>query len=198
MMTKFFAAIGFLLCASCVSSTVVSESGLTLMSESAYESIVEKWTDLVETYSGINNTVTVQATLLNTEVATAQADQSARIFLWDRSKYETEKRDMNDRLARQTDVFVSFYTPERKWDDLAKSKTLWKIYLDANGQRYEGKAVKMKLLPRELQSLYPYHTAFGTPYLLTFPVSTHSVDGKPVRLVLTGAVDSVTLNFPAK
>lgn len=196
---KNFIALAFsLLTISCASKNVVTETGLTLMSESNYQDIVDRWTDVVETYSGINNTVNIQATLLNSEVAMAQVDQNARMYLWDQTKYETEKRDLNDRLARQTEVFVSFYSPERKWDDLAKSKTLWRVYLDANGQRYEGKAVKLKLLPRELQSLYHYHTGFSTPYSVTFPVATRSIDGKPVRLVLTGSVDAVTLNFPSK
>jgi hypothetical protein len=182
----------------CATTSTSNEHGLNLMTSSAYENLVDQWTDYVETYNGINNTVTVQATLINSEVAAAQTDQSARTYQWDQVKYDTEKKDLAERMSKETNIFVSFYSPERKWDDLAKSKTLWKMYLDVNGQRYEGKAVKSKLLPRELQSLYHYHSSFSTPYTLTFPVSTKNVDGKPVRLVLTGAVDAVTLNFPPK
>jgi hypothetical protein len=92
-------------------------------------------------------------------------------------------------------MFLSLYTPERKHDDLHKNKTLWKIFLDSQGRRYEGKAVKIKLLTNEIQAMYPEHTRFATPYLVTFPVSTKSVDGQPTKLTLTGTVSSVSLDF---
>jgi hypothetical protein len=198
ILTSPLAGVLILTIFGCASERTTNDHGLNLMSSSAYESTIDQWTDYVETYNGINNTVTVQATLINSEVAAAQTDQSARTYQWDQAKYDSEKKDLAERLSKETDVFVSFYSPERKWDDLSKSKTLWKMYLDVNGQRYEGKAIKSKLLPRELQSLYHYHSSFSTPYMLSFPVSTKSVDGKPARLVLTGAVDAVTLDFPPK
>lgn len=183
-----------LLLNSCVSSNVTN-SGISVMSEANYEALVDKWSDHIENYDGLNNTVTIMATLLNPEMATAQLDQNARVFQWDQLTFDNEKKKLENNMAQQTEVFVSFYSPERKWDDLNKSKTLWKVFLDVNGQRYEGKASKIKLLPREIQSLYHYHTSFASPYTITFPVSARAVDNKPARLIFTGAVGSVTLNF---
>lgn len=182
---------------SCASSTV-NKSGLSIISEDQYETIVDKWTDHIEDYNGLNNTVTIKATLLNPEAAIAQLDQNARVFQWDQITFDNEKKNLENRMTSQTEVFVSFYSPERKWDDLYKSKTLWKIFLDVDGQRYEGKATKIKLLPREIQSLYHYHTSFASPYTITFPVSARSLEGKSVRLTFTGAVGSVNLNFGPK
>lgn len=179
-------------------STSNNNNGLTLMSAQNYETLVDKWSDHVENYSGLNNTVTIMATLLNPETAMAQLDQNARIFQWDQITYENEKKLLENRLPSQSEVFVSFYSPERKWDDLHKSKTLWKIFLDVNGQRYEGKATKIKLLTREIQSLYHYHTSFATPYTVTFPVAANNLTGQNVRLVFTGSVGSVSLKFNAK
>jgi hypothetical protein len=181
----------------CVSSNVTS-SGVNIMSEASYEAIVDKWSDHVEDYNGLNNTVTIMATLLNPEMATAQLDQNARVFQWDQITFDNEKKKLENNLGQQTEIFVSFYSPERKWDDLYKSKTLWKVFLDMNGQRYEGKVSKIKLLPREVQSLYHYHTSFATPYTISFPVSARGVDNKPARLIFTGAIGSVTLNFGNK
>ncbi len=193
--------MSFLLCIlllnACVSSTV-TKSGVNIMSESSYEAIVDKWSDHVEDYNGLNNTVTIMATLLNTEMAMAQLDQNARVFQWDQITFDNEKKKLENNMSLQTDVFVSFYSPERKWDDLYKSKTLWKVFLDVNGQRYEGKVTKIKLLPREVQNLYHYHTAFATPYMISFPLSTQSLDNKPARLIFTGAIGSLTLNFGNK
>lgn len=187
-----------LLLSACASSTITNRAGISLMSQSAYEDVVDKWTDNIEDYNGLNNTVTVFATLLGSEMTMAQVDQNARLFQWDQITYDNEKKLAENRMAQETKVFVSFYSPERKWDDLYKSKTLWKVFLDANGQRYEGKVTKLKLLTREIQGLYHYHTSFATPYTITFPVGARSLDGHPVKLVFTGAIGSVTLNFGPK
>ncbi|MBC7371104.1 MAG: hypothetical protein H7326_06035 [Bdellovibrionaceae bacterium] len=191
--------IGFLIfgLASCATKTT-NDKGLNVLTEDAYGAVIDKWSDRVENYSGLNNTITVMATLVNSEVVQAQLEHNAHMFQWDQTKMTEETRLANEKAAKQTEVFVSFYSPERKWDDLYKSKTLWKVFLDVNGQRYEGKAVKIKLLTREVQSQYPYHTGYGTPYSITFPVDTKNADGKPVRLVFTGAIGSVTLNFGDK
>jgi len=188
-------SLSFLL--SCATTTV-NNKGLSVLTEEGYNEKVDKWTDRIEDYSGLNNTVTIAATLLNSEMVEAQLDQNARLFQWDQTRLDQERKDAEDRKNKQTDVFVSFYSPERKWDDLSKSKTLWRVFLDSNGQRYEGKAVKIKLLTREIQGLYPYHTPFATPYLITFPVPTRNVDGHPIRLIFTGSIGSVNLNFGNK
>lgn len=98
-------------------------------------------------------------------------------------------------MKKQTEVFVSFYTPEKKHDDLHKNQTLWKIFLDAGGKRYEGKAQKVKLLTSEVQGLYPFHNRFATPYTITFPVPTTALDGKEAKLTITGSVGSVAVVF---
>jgi len=195
-MKKVGIILAALFLASCASTTE-NRSGVTVMNETAYEAVVDKWTDHVEDYNGFNNTVTIMATIVTPEVALAQVDQNARIFQWDQITYDNEKKKTETALTTKTDAFVSFYSPERKWDDLYKSKTLWKVFLDVNGQRYEGKAAKVKLLPREVQKMYHYHTVFATPYLISFPVAATSINGSPARLVFTGAVGSVNLNFGA-
>lgn len=179
-------------------STSVNKSGVILMSEAAYNATVDKWSDHIEDYNGLNNTVTIMATILNPEMVMAQVDQNGRLFQWDQITYDNEKKKAENQMATQTEVFVSFYSPERKWDDLYKSKTLWKVFLDVNGQRYEGKVSKIKLISREIEKLYHYHTNFATPYMITFPVSANSVGTNPARLVFTGAVGSVTLSFGGK
>lgn len=183
-----------LLTAACATTTT-NNAGVSVLSKNAYENLVDRWSDRIEDYNGLNNTVTLQATLLNPEVARGQLDQNARLYQWDQVQYDNEKKNLENRQTTETQVFVSFYSPERKWDDLYKSKTLWKIFLDANGQRYEGKATKVKLLIPEIQSLYHYHTSFATPYIITFPVGANTLGANPARLVLTGAIGSVTLNF---
>lgn len=186
-----------LILSACASHTV-NNGGVTIMSEDAYDSTIDKWSDHVEDYNGLNNTVTIMATLLAPEAVLAQVDQNARLFQWDQVGYDNEKKKAENAMATKTEAFVSFYSPERKWDDLYRSKTLWKVFLDVRGQRYEGTVSKVKLLPREIQKLYSYHTTFATPYMISFPVAATAVGNGPARLIFTGAVGSITLHFGIK
>lgn len=186
-----------LLSASCATITT-NDKGVHVLTEDGYGAVIDKWSDRIESYSGLNNTITVMATVLNSEVMTAQLEHNARLFQWDQNKMNQERLLVEQKAAKQAEVFVSFYSPERKWDDLSKSKTLWKVFLDVNGQRHEGQATKIKLLTREIQSLYPYHTLHGTPYSIVFPLDSKSLDGKTVRLIFTGSIGSVTLTFGEK
>jgi len=168
---------------------------LSLISESEYEAITETHTAKAQVYSGLYNVIDMTGTVVNSSVARAQLDQTARIYQWDSAKFTTEKVKSDEQLAKETEIFVSFYTPERKHDDLNKNQTLWKIFLDSNGRRFEGKAKKIKLLTEEIRGLYPYHTRFATPYSITFPVAVTSIETAPAKLVITGPVGSASLEF---
>lgn len=179
---------------SCATTEKIS-SGIEVITQSEYENILATQTDHIQNYEGLYNTLEVTATLENSKIISAQNSQSARLYLWDKIRFETEAKKREEKAEKETEVFLSFYTPERKNDDLAKNKTLWKIFLDVDGKRYEGKAAKVKLVLSEINALYPYHTRFATPYVVSFPVSTKVVDGKAVKLIVTGAPGSATLNF---
>jgi hypothetical protein len=170
--------------------------GIETLSESQYEDQIEPYTQRTQKYEGIMNVLTFSATLLNTKVMQAQLMQKARLYQWDASTLSSETQKANEDMSKNAQIFVSFYTPERKHDDLHKNKTLWKIFLDVDGHRYEGHATKIKLLTNEVQALYPDHNRFSTPYMLSFPISIKSIDGKSVRLTITGTVASASVDFP--
>ncbi len=166
-----------------------------LMSESEYLDLVETNTKRSQVYEGFYNTLELNATLLNSKVTQGQVDQSARLYQWEQSTYDTEKAKMLDQLKKNTRIFLSFFTPERKHDDLAKSKSLWKIFLDVQGHRYEAKVTKEKKLVAELKSYYPFHTRWNSAYLLEFAVPQEQIESTPIKLTLTGPVGSTSVEF---
>lgn len=172
--------------------------GLDLMSESDYEKTVDAVTQRNQEYSGLYNTMDVTATLLTTNVAKAQLDQKARVFQWDKSKFQLEANKLADQLKNETSVFASFYTPEKVNDDLHKTGTQWRVYLETGGRRWEGKVMKIKMPVVEVARIYPYHTRFSTPYLITFPLPTYSIDRTTTRFIITGPVGISTLSFNPK
>lgn len=183
------------LLAACASTQNPSPTGLSLMPESQYEEIMEKNTASSEIFSGLYNTLNVRATLLRVSSNTAVIQKNARVYQWDKAKFDEETTKSNNKINKETEIFVSFFTPERKHDDLHKNKTLWKIFLDVNGKRYEGKAAKIKLLTSEIQTFYSQHNTFSTPYLISFPIAATAIEGSPAKLTLTGPITSVSLDF---
>ena len=196
MKTKFI----LLLLAVCFVSTscvtrLSTPTGIPDVSVSDYESMVSQKTKKIQVYDGLYNQLTVQATWIDSALTEAALSNNARLYQWTEQKYKEEKSKAISKHAEKTEFFMSFYTPERKHNDLSKISTVWKIFLDVNGQRYEGKATKVKSLFSEIQVMYPYHNRWSTPYMVTFPVATGLVENKPAVVTLTGAISTTQLQF---
>jgi hypothetical protein len=177
----------------CVS--VPENPALQLRPTSEYFDAVEKRTDKEQIYDSFYAVLDVNATLLTSDVLRNQADYNARLYQWSPEQYQNEKSKVESDLAQKTEIFLSFFVPEKRHDDLARPKTVWRIFLDANGTRYEGKAVKVKSILAEIQSLYPHHTRWSTPYRVTFAVPTSLIENTESKLILTGPVGSANLEF---
>ncbi|MNJ99724.1 hypothetical protein D3C87_175050 [compost metagenome] len=190
---RYILALSLLLSA-CASYEVLP-SGRRLKTNDEYVEVIEKNSNHVRRYNGFYNTIDVQGTLLNSEMLDAQIDQNARLYQWTEARMNEERSKNIERMSKQTEVFVSFFTPEKKDDNLAKFDTKWQIYLDVNGQRYDGKVTRIKQLVSETQSVYPYYVRFATPYVLTFSTPMSGIEGKPMKVIITGPVDSAVLNF---
>lgn len=186
--------LSFLFLVGCVGQPI-QVSGVNVISERDYFKAIEPYSKRLELYQGITNALHVRATLLNSKVLQAQLSQKARIYQWDATTFQTESQKVQADAEKTTHIFVSFYTPERRHNDLHKSESLWKIFMDAEGRRWEGKATRIKLLPHEVMAVYPDHTRFGTPYLITFPVSIGLIEKSPIKLTITGPITTAVLEF---
>ncbi len=181
---------------SCTNKTILNGPALNLIPESSYYDLIKANSRRDQVYSGLYNSIDLNGVIVNSEVSTAQVDQQARVFMWDENKYTQEKVKAEEKTRKEAEFFVSFFTPDRKHDDLHKNKTLWKIFLDVDGKRYEGKVAKIKLLTEEIQSLYPLHNRFSTPYSMIFPIPMKQIEAAgSIKLTITGPVGSSTLNY---
>ncbi|WP_080602429.1 hypothetical protein [Bdellovibrio bacteriovorus] len=194
-MRYFLALTTVTILSACATNYEVTPSGRTLRTSDEYIEVLEDNSDKLRTYSGFYNVLDVEGIQLNSKVAAAQLDQSMRLYQWTEEKYTEEKAKFEQRLSKQSEFFVTFFTPERKNDDLYKADTVWRIFLDVDGRRFEGKATRIKLPLAEIQGLYPIHNRFSTPYTFTFPVPMISIEGKDQKLTITGPVGSGTLNY---
>ncbi len=192
MLILFF--LSFILTVGCA-TTIVSTTGLVLISETEYRKILEQQTLRDQRYQGLYNVFDLSATLVDSRLSQAQLEQSARLYQWDRAQFQAEKNKVDQTLKDQTEIFLSFYTPEKKNDDLNKSGTQWRVYLESGGRRWEGKVKKIKTTLSEVQGIYPHHTRFATPYSITFPVATAEVTAQDVQFLLAGPAGTTKLEF---
>lgn len=169
--------------------------GVPLISESEYTARTEQYSRHYQAYVGLYSLLDLTATWLSSNEIQAELQQKARIYAWDRAKFQAETNLANDRMKQETRFFLSFFTPEPKNDDLQKPTTQWRVYLEAGGHRWEGKVKRIRIPLAEIQSLYVYNTRFYTPYEITFPVGTKTVDSEAVKFTITGPVAAAELSF---
>lgn len=186
--------LSFLFVAACATRLPLV-AGVKDISSSEYSSLVEAKTQKSEVYDGLYNKLTVQLTRMDAEMTENILAYSAKLSQWSEDIYQQEKSKMISNHSIQTEFFLSFFVPEKKHDNLNIKKTTWKVYLDVNGQRYEGTAVRNKSLFLDLQAIYPHHNRWSTAYTLTFPVSTASTEGKNLIITITGPIASTQVKF---
>jgi hypothetical protein len=172
-----------------------AKEGVPTVDISDYENLVEKNTKNIESYNGLSNQLNAYATKLDSKMTEAMMARSGQIYQWNSVIFQEEKTKAVAELATKTIFFLSFYTPERNHNNLTAKKPIWKIYLDVGGQRYEGSATKIKTMLADLESLYPHHNRFATPYKIEFSVPTVRTENEPQVFTITGPSASVVLNF---
>ena len=162
-----------------------------------YDRLIEHYSNGDVEYSGLYNNFEYKATIRNSVVRDALIQTQTQYYQWDHAKAATEREKTNIELASETQVFVSFYTPDRHNDNLADAKTIWQIYLDVGGRRYEGKAKRVKSLLAELQTLYPYHSRWNSPYMVTFSIPTSAIETQVSTFTITGPLGTRAVKFSA-
>jgi hypothetical protein len=164
----------------------------------AYELAIGSYSDGDAEYNGFYNNFQYKATILNSAIRSELINKQSEYYQWEHQKSLSENEKYEKEMAVETDIFLSFYTPDRRNDNLSDPKSIWRIFLDVGGQRYEAKVKKVRSLVAEIQALYPYHTRWNSPYLLSFPVATAAIENQPTTLTITGPLGVKTVHFPAK
>jgi hypothetical protein len=175
-----------------VTSSVPNEYKIT---NSEFADTIEKYTVKAKKYDGFQNVFSFSSTLLNAKTRSALLRFHAKSFQWSLSRIEKEERADSEAMATKTQVFLSFFTPEEEHNDLSKKKSMWEIFLDVGGQRYPGKAKKLRDKRAKIQQLFPHHTRWGTAYEVTFLVPTDIATEKSPRLVITGPLGGYEVQF---
>lgn len=195
-------ACGLVLCA-CSNEPVKSEADAAKdqsneSSNSEYQKVLDKYSAGDIEYNGFYNSFGFHAAILNTELIEANVRRQAHFYMWDKTRSDEERDKLFKAAAESTNIFLSFYTPEKKDDNLSTDKTIWRILLDVGGKRYVGKIKKLKNNLSEMVTLYPFHTRWNTAYLVSFPVPVSQSETQTSKFTITGPMGSRNIDFPAK
>ena len=163
----------------------------------SYEDRIEQYSDGDQEYAGFYNNFEFKATLWNAPIRDALLDRQADYYKWDATRKSSERDKLLKSALTETKVFLSFFTPTNKNDNLDDAKKIWEIYLTVGGQRYAGVAKRNKKLAAELKALYPYNNVWGTPYDVTFPVSINTIENQASEMMITGPLGARSIHFRA-
>lgn len=161
----------------------------------SYSELVNAHTIHTQKYAGLSNTIDIHNTFLSADLRTAIIDKKNDLFQWDLQKKLKEQEINRNQLQKESVFFISLYTPEKQHGDLVNKKTLWNIFVDINGKRYEGKVEKVKLPYNEIISLFPHHSRYSNPYWVSFPIPTSEFAGRKFKFTMTGPVDAIAQDF---
>jgi len=161
-----------------------------------YLPVVEAYSTSAKHYSGFQNIFSFHATVLNTKVYDFVIRRRATYFEWSLDNYRKERTLALADMQQKTKIFISFYAADDDHNDLNNEKSVWKIYLDSNGNRYSAKIEKVKDAPAEILDLYPYFDRWSKGYLAVFSVPTSVIENFDARLVITGPAGEEEVNFP--
>lgn len=173
----------------------VGPAGVAPIPDSQYRSLIQKFTHSHQAYQGFYNTFDITATLLNAEVRSVQLVRQAHYLGWSHEQLRQEREKSIQDMSSYTRFFLSFYSPESDHDDLHRPQSIWRVYLDWEGQRYEGQIEKVTRKLVELRNLYPHFNRFHSAYEVSFAVPMSAVEGSSVRLVLTSSVGTAELEY---
>jgi hypothetical protein len=163
-----------------------------------YSTILNHWTDSDKAYSGLSAVYEVTATLMALEVVEHQVYLDAEQLKWTPERYRDAKQKALFEAQTEATVFVSLYTGKNENNDLDKTKTIWNIFLNADGKRFEPKSIK-RIHDNQAQLLakFPYHNVWSRAYMIKFSAQTSVVtSSSKISLTLASPLGSSELKFP--
>jgi hypothetical protein len=165
--------------------------------DSEYASTLNQFTDRKEFNVGFTNIFQMQGTILNAKVLNGQLQKKADSFNWTEAQKQEAQSKLDNSLKTEATLFLSFFSPENKVNNLDSVNTIWRVFLDVNNKRYVGSVSTYTGFQNEARLFYPYHSIFSKAYLVKFPVPMLNIQDSPMTVTVTGTIGSDTLKFSA-
>ena len=165
------------------------------MSDSEYTSVIDQNTRHFVKYEGFYQKFEIYATFVNSNVQSAMLQRLSDTKLWGPAEAQKERERMFQENTTQTKFVISFFVPSTRLNDLHKGASIWEIYLESNGQKYRGKAMRRNGKLEDIQSIIPYHNRWSIPYDITFDTPLSGVESGSAKFIITSSQGAAELAF---
>lgn len=167
-LTPTLAAVG---CSAPTRAALYGPSSRVLAAED-YPEVLATWTRSTKVYQGLENKMFVTATLHSPEFRRAFAIAFPEIYGHGGEITKRELVNLTGDIEQYHNLFLVVYTPNRKWNDLAKSDSIWRLTLIGSNEVAVGshEVISVKI-DENLRAVYPHISRFDEAYLVRFPLS---------------------------
>lgn len=194
-LTSFFLAVVLTACAT--ASPKGADIGPRL-DPAKYASILKVNTISEKKYDGFYQLYEAHVTFIDSEVQTAILQRKSDVYQWNQEMAQKEREKMFQENSNTTKFVMVFFSPRTRFTDLHKKSSVWKVYLDVNGQRYESEIKKVQGPYDAIQAIYPAHNRFSTTYEVEFKIPSSAVESADAAFILTSTLGTTQFNFHKK
>jgi len=152
-----------------------------------YDNILGTWTRSGQVYRLLDNKLFVTATYHAPEFRRAFAVAFPDIYGHGGKITRRELVDLTGGVEQYNNFFLAVYTPDARWNDLARDDSIWHLSLRGSSGSVVGPADIIPIkMDENLRTVYSYTNRFDKMYLVRFPLqdSLHRV-----------VIDATTKNF---
>ena len=128
------------------------------------------WTRRAEIYDGLDTRAFLAATFQSAEFLAARVERAAAFRSLPRPDAEALLAQERKDGERTLEVVLGLHANERRFDDLARPDSLWRLALVTEaGEASPVSVEKLDAADPNLRALYPYLDTYWTAYRLRFP-----------------------------
>ena len=143
-----------------------------VLEPSDYDMVLKTWTRSAKIYQGLDTKMFVTATFHSPEFRRVFALAFPEIYGHGGNITRRELVDLTHDIEQYLTFFVSAYTADRKWNDLAKPDSIWRLSLEGDdGVSVSPTEIIPVKIDANLMAVYPYIDRFDKAYLVRFKLA---------------------------
>ncbi|MEM6732560.1 MAG: hypothetical protein AAF658_13465 [Myxococcota bacterium] len=138
---------------------------------SDYDRVLRRWTRSDQVYSGLDHRMFVDATLHSPEFRRAFAIAWPDVYGAGGQVTRRELVELSGPAETTHTFFVSVFTGDRDWNDLADQGSIWRLTLESGPVSVEASEITAIPVDANLRAVYSHIDRFDKCYLVRFPLA---------------------------
>lgn len=147
-----------------------------------YKAAVKRKTQRKQKYNGFYNLFDLSLTFLSENILIKQLKLKALYGQWSPEKANLRLQNLEESLNHEAKFFISVFTPKPDDNKLDLQSSGWGATLYFDGEHFKGKISPISQNANALKTYYPHHNIWSKGFILTFPVPTKELVGKPFQV----------------